>query len=145
MNAVYSIAAGFITACPSTNAALPVMAYKSLTLVSGEPTAQGAQVVLQPASAPTGTYYVTVVSGLDITSVKADSATGGIIRATIPMSTEGQSYVFLTSVSHPHIIHLVHMLTFVQSNGTVTDADVLFGPAIIESTPGAPTFSLSVM
>ena len=35
LNAIYIIASGFITACPSTNMALPVMAYPSLTLVGG--------------------------------------------------------------------------------------------------------------
>lgn len=100
------------------------MAYPSLTLVSGEPTASGALIYLKPASAPTGTFYVTVLSGLSVTSVAA-TYQNGMIAATVPSMTEGQSYVFVTS-----------------SNGTVSDADVLFGPVPIESTPSSPTFSL---
>jgi hypothetical protein len=42
LNAVYTIASAFIKSCPSTSAALPIIAYPSLTLVSGLPTAVGA-------------------------------------------------------------------------------------------------------
>lgn len=100
------------------------MAYPSLTLVSGEPTASGALVYLKPASAPTGTFYITVVSGLSVTSSPATYA-NGMVSGDIPMMVEGQSYLFLTS-----------------SNGTASDADILAGPAIIEATPSSPTFSL---
>jgi len=32
-----------------------------------------------------------------------------------------------------------------DNSGSVTDANVIFGPAIIEVTPGAPTFDLTIM
>lgn len=127
LNAVYSMAANFIVSCPSTNAALPVKAYPALTLRSGTPTAAGAPLDLIPATMPTGTYFVTFVSGLQVLSVQGASFQGGI-RATVPQGVEGQSYVFITS-----------------TNGTATDSNILYGPAIIQATPGAPTFDLSVM
>jgi hypothetical protein len=128
LNAVYTIASGFITACPSSNVALPVKAYPSLTLVSGEPTAPGALVDLEPESAPSGSYYATFVSGLDIIPVQTQGIQNGMIMVEVPMNISGQSYVFLTS----------------DNSGNVTDATVLAGPAIIEVTPSSPAFDLSV-
>jgi hypothetical protein len=129
LNAVYSIASAFIVSCPSTNAPLPVKAYPALSLISGLPTAPGADVGLTPKSAPTGIFYTTFVSGLDIVSVEAKVGDGGVIMTTVPMTISGQSYVFLTS----------------DNSGTVTDANVLAGPAIVEVTPASPTFDTSLL
>jgi len=128
LNPVYTIASGFITACPASNMALPVKAYPSLTLVSGEPTAPGALIDLAPKTMPSGTYYATFVSGLDILPVKPASVANGMVMAEVPAGISGQSYVFLTS----------------DNSGNITDATVLAGPAIIEVTPDAPTFNLTV-
>jgi hypothetical protein len=129
LNAVYSIASGFITSCPSDNAALPVMAYPALTLGSGLPTsAEGALVALTPKSVPSGTYYATFVSGLDIIPVAPKSVDNGLIMVEVPAGISGQSYVFITS----------------DNSGNVTDATILYGPAIIEVTPSSPTFDLGV-
>lgn len=129
LNAVYSIASTFIKSCPSTNAALPVMAYPSLTLDSGLPTAPGALVDLVPKSAPPATYYATFVSGLQVIPVVPQAIQNGMVMVQVPMNISGQSYVFLTS----------------DNSGVVNDTTVLFGPAIIEVTPPAPTFDLSIM
>jgi hypothetical protein len=128
LNPVYTIASGFITACPSTNVALPVKAYPSLTLVSGEPTAPGALVDLAPKSMPSGTFYATFVSGLMIIPVAPSSISNGMVMAEVPAGISGQSYVFLTS----------------DNSGNITDATVLAGPAIIEVTPDSPTFNLTI-
>lgn len=128
-NAVYSIASGFIKSCPSTNMALPVMAYPTLTLVSGQPTAPGALVDLQPKTIPSGTFFATFVSGLNITAVAPQSVAHGMVMAPVPMSASGQSYVFLTK----------------DNSGNLTDSNIIAGPAIIEVTPSAPTFDLSIM
>ncbi|TVY84225.1 Protein rds1 [Lachnellula suecica] len=127
LNAVYTIASGFITACPSTNVALPVMAYDTLALVSGAPTAEGAMVQLTPKTMPSSDMYVTFVSGLDIIPVTA-TASGSSVMATIPMMLSGQSYAFLTK----------------DNSGNLTDSNILAGPAIIEVTPSSPTFNLTV-
>src|SRR6266536_1568566 len=119
LNAVYTIASGFIKSCPSTNVALPVKAYPTLTLKSGLPTAPGALVDLMPKTMPSGTFYATFVFGLDIIPVKPQSMSNGMIIVKVPVMASSQSYVFLTS----------------DNSGNVTDSTVLAGPAIIEATP----------
>jgi len=130
LNAVYTIASGFITSCPSTNAVLPVKAYQALTLASGMPSAPGvgALVALETPTAPAGDFFVTFVSGLNITSAPVQSYDNGVIMAAVPEGIEGQSYIFLTS----------------DNSGNVTDATVLAGPAIIEITSPSPTFDLTI-
>jgi hypothetical protein len=126
INAVYSIASGFIKSCPSTNVALPVKAYPALTLESGNPTSTAAMVSLKPATVPTGTFYATFVSGLDIVPVNVTVA-NGIVTAPVPTQASGQSYVFLTS----------------DMSANLTDASILCGPAILEVTPASPTFDVN--
>jgi hypothetical protein len=128
LNAVYSIASGFITSCPSTNMALPVMAYPALTSISGTPTASGATVDLEPKTLPSGDFFVTFVSGLMVLPVKAASVDNDMIMAVVPEGVEGQSYVFLTS----------------DGSGVVNDTTILAGPAILEATPLSPTFNLTI-
>lgn len=128
LNAVYTIASGFITSCPSTNMALPVKAYPTLTLVSGQPTAENALIDVEPATMPSGDFYATFVSGLDIVPVKTEGIKNGMIMASVPSMISGQSYVFLTK----------------DNSGNLTDSNILAGPAIIEATPDAPTFNLTV-
>ena len=127
LNAVYTIASGFITACPSTNMALPVKAYPTLTLVGGQPTSTVASISLQPKTMPTGTFYATYVSGLDIVPVPV-TMSNGVVSAPVPSQASGQTYVFLTS----------------DNSGNVTDSYILAGPAIVEVTPSSPTFNLTV-
>jgi hypothetical protein len=112
LNAVYTIASAFITSCPSTNVALPVKAYPSLTLISGEPTAPGAVVDLEPKTMPSGTFYATFVSGLDIIPVQTMGMQNGMIMATVPAGSSAQSYVFITS----------------DNSGNLTDSSILAGP-----------------
>jgi hypothetical protein len=129
LNAVYSIASTLIKSCPASNAPLPVMAYPSLTLLSGLPTAPGALVDLVPKTTPTGTYFATFVSGLDIIPVQTQGIRNGMVMVPVPRNISGQSYVFLTK----------------DNSAKVDDSTILFGPAIIEVTPDAPTFDLNVL
>jgi hypothetical protein len=108
---VYSIASGFIVSCPSTNAPLPVMAYPTLTLSSGEPTAPNATIYLQPKDAPSGTFYASFVSGLDIIAVAASLEANGLVAAVVPEMISGQSYVFLTY----------------DNSGNLTDSNIIAG------------------
>lgn len=110
LNAVYTIASSFIASCPSTNMALPVMAYPSLTLESGLPTAANATINLTPKTMPSGTSYVTFVSGLMILPVEA-MMMNGFVSAVVPEGVEGQSYVFLTK----------------DNSGNLTDSSILAG------------------
>lgn len=57
------------------------------------------------------------------------SINGKTVSAPIPAGVSGQTYVFITSKSE---------------NATVPDADILFGPAILEVAPAAPALDNSV-
>ena len=124
---VYTLAAAFITSCPSTNVALPVMAFPTLTATQGIPAAPGITFTFSVNGSLPSTFFVTFVSGLDITSV-TPTIEGGMIAAVIPDTAMGQTYVFLTNM---------------ETNTTVMDSMVLFGPAIVEVTPPSPTFDVS--
>ncbi|KAA8567982.1 hypothetical protein MFRU_085g00020 [Monilinia fructicola] len=128
LNAIYSIASSFIVSCPSSNAALPVKAYPPLALRSGLPAAPGANVALVPQTTPSGTFFTTFVSGLDAVAVESHVGSGGLVMSEVPMSISGQSYAFLTK----------------DSSGNLTDSNIIAGPAIIEITPNAPTFNLTI-
>jgi hypothetical protein len=112
LNAVYTIASAFITSCPRTNVALPVKAYPSLTLISGGPTAPGAVIDLEPKTMPSGIFYATFVSGLDILPVQIMGIQNGMVMATVPAGISAQSYVFITS----------------DNSGNLTDSSILAGP-----------------
>lgn len=111
LNAVYTIASQFIAECPSTNVALPVMAYEDLATVTAGPTATNAIVDLLPGVMPNGTYYTTFVSGLDIIPTTPLGVRDGMVQATIPAAVQGQSYVFLTK----------------DNSGNLTDSNIIAG------------------
>ncbi|GAM83833.1 hypothetical protein ANO11243_018230 [Dothideomycetidae sp. 11243] len=125
LDEVYTLAAAFITSLPSTNMALPVMAFPTLAAVQGIPAAPGITFVFEPpkgVSLPSE-YYVTFSSGLDVISMPA-SIVGGFISATIPTTASGQVYAILTNAN----------------TTSITNGQILAGPAIIEVTPNSPTF-----
>jgi hypothetical protein len=129
-NDVYTLAAAFITACPTSNAPLPVKAFPSLALdpKTSMPVKAGSTVTLltpgytlQPASGE-ATIYAAFISVTGPTFVPATPVSGGF-SVTIPAGFSGQSYAVLTSC-----------------NETVTDDTTAAGPAIIEvSDPTALT------
>lgn len=127
LNPVYTLAAAFIKSCPTTNAALPVMAFPTLTATQGIPAAEGMPFTFSVKGTLPTTFFVAFVSGLSTTSV-VPTMQGGMISAVVPATAMGQTYVFLTSAS---------------TNTTLNDTMILYGPAIIEVTPPAPTFDLS--
>ncbi|CAG8972783.1 hypothetical protein HYALB_00006875 [Hymenoscyphus albidus] len=128
LNAVYTIASQFISECPTTNAALPVMAYPELVTVTAGAVATNAIVDLLPSVTLNGTYYTTFVSGLDIIPTTPKGILDGMIQAIVPSAVQGQSYVFLTK----------------DNSGNLTDSNIIAGPAIIEVTPNSPTFNLTI-
>lgn len=133
-NAVYSIAAMFIKSCPSTNAALPFMAYPTLTNAQGLPAATGIQFTFSTsANVPTGAY-VTFVGGLNVYPMNATvmkTSLSAMVSANIPSNADftGQVYAFITK----------------DGSGNLTDSNIVAGPAILEVTPNAPTFDLSIL
>lgn len=129
INAVYSIASAFITACPSTNAALPVMAYPALSDYQALPAALGIPFTFTSSVAVPEGAYITYVGGLDV-AVSPATVNGMQVTATIPTTFEaltGQSYAFLTK----------------DNSGNLTDSNIIAGPAILEITPNSPTFDPS--
>jgi len=80
------------------------------------PPIAGTTVMFTAAGTIPANSYVTFVNGLSITSVKG-TVKGSQISAKIPSVDEGQTYVFVTSS---------------DVEGTMKDAAVLFGPAILE-------------
>lgn len=129
LNPVYTLAAAFIKSCPSTNAALPVMAFPTLTATQGMPAAANITFTFSVKGALPTTFFIVFVSGLSTTSV-APTMQGGMIAAVIPPTAMGQTYVFLSKAA---------------TNMTLTDSMILYGPAIIEVTPPAPTFDISLL
>lgn len=127
LNPVYTLAAAFIKSCPTTNAALPVMAFPTLTATQGIPAAPGIPFTFSVKGTLPSSFFVVFVSGLDTTSVMP-TMQGGMISAVIPATAMGQTYVFLSKS---------------MTNGSITDPMILYGPAIIEVTPPAPTFNIS--
>lgn len=127
-NPVFTLAAMFIVSCPPTNPTLPFMAFPSLTAVQGLPAAPGMPFEFSVAGALPSSFFVTFVSGLMTTSVMP-TVMGATFTAVIPDTVSGQSYAFVTNA---------------KTNTTLMDSMILFGPAILEVTPMAPTFDLTV-
>ncbi|EED16603.1 conserved hypothetical protein [Talaromyces stipitatus ATCC 10500] len=139
-NAIFTIASSFITACPSTNAALPFKAFPAIA-VNGIPNPAQAIPVNTVASlampgpnppAIPATAFVTFVSGIDIISVPAQ-VVNGAIAVTIPPQASGQIFGLLTTES-------------LTGTGTLLDeTKVIAGPAIMEIQPASPSIDFTVL
>lgn len=130
LNAVFTLAAGFIASCPNSNAVLPVRAFPSLAAVQASPAAPGITFDFAvEGSVPEG-IFVVFVNGLDTIAVATTAVSGSTITAQIPETAQGQTYVFITNA---------------DPAGAITDSIVLFGPAIIEVTPPSPTFDAALL
>lgn len=144
-NAVYTLAASFITGCPSGNTGvLPFKTFPALTSNQHAGTCEGpechsaffqkrdateddSRTAPKPASVgdnasfaanstvPAGSF-LTFVSGLTVVSVPAQGS-GSTVTAAIPQGVTGQAYVMVTSA---------------DSKGKFDASAVLFGPAILE-------------
>lgn len=93
------------------------------------PPAAGATVMFTAAKDIPAGSYVTFVNGLAVVSVPG-TIDGMKISAAIPSVAMGQTYVFVTKS---------------DQEGTLSDAAVLFGPAILEVYPPAPSINYSVL
>ncbi|KAK4945502.1 hypothetical protein LTR10_015398 [Elasticomyces elasticus] len=128
---VYTLAAMFITSCPAKNAALPFTAFPTLTYDGTMESMcwSGESIKLTAAKSIPAGSYVTFVSGLNVVSVRG-TISGMDITAEIPAVAMGQTYVLVTSK---------------DVEGTLVDASVLFGPAIIEVMPAAPVIDDTIV
>ncbi|KAJ7935203.1 ferritin-like domain-containing protein [Mycena leptocephala] len=112
LNQVYSIAAAFITSCPSTNPALPVKAFPSLAVTTTR-YSPGKTISLQytPATAiADGTaLYVAFYTGLTVEYAKLENN-----QVVIPEDLRGQVYAVVTT-----------------SDSAVDDTNTVAGPAIL--------------
>lgn len=129
LNAVFTLAAVFIKSCPSTNIALPVKAFPTLTAAQGVPAAPGISFLFTVEGSLPETAFVTFVNGLLTVAVEA-TISGSEITAIIPTTMQGQTYAFITSA---------------KPTTSITDSIILFGPAIIEVTPPSPTFDTTLL
>ncbi|KAF3914712.1 hypothetical protein AA313_de0207246 [Arthrobotrys entomopaga] len=125
-NPVFTLAAAFIKSCPSTNQALPFKAFPALNTAQSLPAAPGMPFQFSVTEALPSSFFVTFISGNDITSVTPTIASAYNLFATAPQNSGGQAYVLLTSTD--------------LTGGPIDDSKILFGPAIVEFTPDAPTF-----
>jgi hypothetical protein len=116
-NEVYTLAAQFITGCPSSNPPLPVKAFPTLTASSKDtPVKAGSTVMLSTKGYKIdgGQVYAAFITVTGPVFVDAKSVDGGY-EATVPKDVTGQSYVVLTSC-----------------NTAATDDTIVAGPAIVE-------------
>jgi len=109
------------TSSPSSGCALPAKQACAAAI--------GSVYTFTAASAVPFGSYVTFASGLAVISVQG-SINDKTVSAAIPAGVSGQTYVFITNKSE---------------NATVADADILFGPAILEVAPPAPVLDYSVL
>lgn len=126
--AIFTLASAFITSCPSTNMALPLTAFPTLTTTQTAAIAPNTTAMFSVGGAVAEPFFITFVSGLDTISVPGTNA-NGMLTAQIPAKTQGQVYAFVTKDA---------------ATGALRDSQVLFGPAILEVTADAPTFDLTI-
>lgn len=121
LDEVYTLAAGFITSCPNSNAKLPVKAFPALALDPAAGVVRAGSTIkllttgyTLKAAQGVATIYAAFISVTGPTFVVATPVDGGF-QVTVPKGFSGQSYAVLTSC-----------------NETVSDDTTAAGPAIIE-------------
>jgi hypothetical protein len=108
LDMVYTIASGFITSCPSTNAALPVKAFPALAVSAAAP-GESATFTFQGDNGLMAIFY----SGIGTQVVMLDDNKS----AVIPKGLQGISYVLISSAS---------------TAAEVTSDNIVAGPAILD-------------
>jgi len=107
LNEVFTLAAGYITSCPSTNPNLPVKAYPTLTLKDAVP---GQNAIVQHGSTSADPTFIVFYFGLSQTFVPID----GQGKVAVPANLSEQVYAVATS-----------------SGTEATDKTIIAGPAIL--------------
>lgn len=116
LNEVYTLAAQFITSCPSSNPPLPVKAFPVLTASSKDASVKtGSTVMLSTKGYKIeGTVYAAFITVTGPVFVDTKAVEGGF-EVMVPKDIAGQSYIVLTSC-----------------NTSATDDTIVAGPAIVE-------------
>lgn len=118
-NEVYTLAAPFITSCPSSNGKLPVKAFPTLTMTPMGTAMTGSQVHLMAGKDMNATdasdLYAAFITVTGPVWTPVESMGMGKYTVTIPKGIAGQSYVVLT-----------------KGNKQASDDNIVAGPAIIE-------------
>ena len=117
LSQAYTLASAFITSCPSSNVALPVMAFPTFKVETTGPYYVGQKIVIE---VPKGAKYAAFVaaSGTIYQPVSAGTST-----ITISPYATGQSYLILTD------------------SEAQTDAATIAGPVILEIPVAAADFT----
>jgi hypothetical protein len=116
-NEVYTLAAQFITGCPSTNAPLPVKAFPTLTATSKDmpiKTDSTLMLATKGYKVTGGKVYAAFITVTGPVFADAKEVDGGF-EVKVPKGIAGQSYVVLTSC-----------------NTAATDDTIVAGPAVVE-------------
>jgi rubrerythrin len=111
LNEVFSLAAPFITSCPSTNPTLPVKAFAALTLSAGNP----GSTVNVTFTAPSGTSSSTPIFISFYTGLSQEFAPVVDGKVTIPGDLIGTVYAVATT-----------------NSTAAADDNILAGPAMLE-------------
>jgi hypothetical protein len=125
-NQVTTLLAPFIASCPSTNTVLSFTAFPPLVALQPGPFVQRklATFVVPKAQASKlpSPFFVTFISGTNTkTSLPVDiDLAQGTFKAAIGDNMAGQTYVIVSNTN---------------TNGSLTDSDIVFGPAAIEVVP----------
>jgi len=123
-NEVYSLAAPFITGCPSSNPALSLTAFPGLMVTSTGTVLSGNNITVA-AKIPTSTnpVYAAFITVTGPVWAPISLWGNGQYMVTVPQGVHGQSYLVLT-----------------KNNTAATDDTVIAGPAIvpISGTDGVP-------
>ncbi|MCJ1329078.1 hypothetical protein MMC10_005755 [Thelotrema lepadinum] len=126
-NEVFTLAAAFITSCPSSNSPLPFKAFPTLTASTSNAYLAGTTVSFstQATWSSGSSVFMTFINGLTVVSVPmAGGNTNG--TAQMPSSISGQTYVLMTNSA---------------VTSAVNDSQVIAGPAVIEVSPAAPVLN----
>ncbi|KZP06661.1 hypothetical protein FIBSPDRAFT_804720 [Athelia psychrophila] len=111
LDSVYSLAAEFITSCPSSNPVLPVKAFPTLTFPAGAKPGSKVTLTFDKGNS-TGTCYAAFYTGTGAEYAKIDS---GDKSVTIPKDLRGTVYAVVTT------------------NGTASaDANTVAGVAVLD-------------
>lgn len=109
LNEVYTLAAQFITSCPSTNPTLPVKAFPTITVKPAAPK-PGSSITVSYANMTSSQLYAYFYTGLSTEKVKVKNG-----KVTIPSDLVGQIYMVLST------------------NGTaVSESSTVAGPAVLQ-------------
>lgn len=130
-NSIFTVASAFIASCPPANPPLPFQSFASLVPTQANPNSIDTVTTFTFGGGVTipQNFFITFVSGLEVISVAGTNA-GGVLSATIPKIAQGQTYAFVTNS---------------DMSGAFVESAVLAGPAILEVTPTAPQFDLTLL